>query len=63
MSARDDNASSPFDPAKVVVTDAGTATLTFTNGNAGTFGYTLDGVTQTKAITRQVFRSPGTVCQ
>lgn len=55
--------SSPFDPAKVVVTDAGTATLTFTNGNAGTFAYTLDGVTQTKAITRQVFRSPGTVCQ
>lgn len=56
-------ASSPFDPAKVVVTDAGTATLTFTNGNAGTFAYTLDGVTQTKAITRQVFRTPGTVCQ
>jgi hypothetical protein len=53
----------PFDPARVVVTDAGTATLTFTNGNAGTFAYTLDGVEQSKAITRQIFRMPGTVCQ
>jgi hypothetical protein len=55
--------SSPFDPTKVVVTEAGPATLTFTDGNAGTFAYTVDGVTQTKPITRQIFRTPGTVCQ
>jgi hypothetical protein len=53
----------PFDPAKVVATPVGTATFTFTDGNRGTFAYTMNGVSQTKAITRQVFRSPGTVCQ
>jgi len=41
----------------------GTATFTFTNGNSGTFNYTVNGVTQTKAITREVFATPGTVCQ
>ena len=53
----------PFDPAKVAATAVGTATFTFTDGNTGTFNYTVNGVTQTKAITRQVFVSPGTVCQ
>jgi len=59
----------PFDPAKVTRTAVGTATFTFTDGNNGTFSYSVDlgdGVnkaTQTKAITRQVFRAPGTVCQ
>jgi len=58
----------PFDPANITRTTVGTATLTFANGNAGTFSYDVDlgnGVdkaTQTKSITRQVFRSPGTVC-
>ncbi len=58
----------PFDPTKITRTQVGTASLTFTNGNAGTFAYSVDlgdGVnkaTQTKAITRQVFRAPGTVC-
>jgi hypothetical protein len=33
----------------------GTATLTFADGNNGTFAYTVNGVSQTKAITRQVF--------
>jgi serine protease len=55
-----------FSPDAVSRTVVGTATLTFTNGNAGSFFYQVsDGikvVTQTKAITRQVFRSPGTVC-
>ena len=46
----------------------GTATFTFTDGNNATFAYVVDlgdGVnkaTQSKAITRQVFRMPGTVC-
>jgi hypothetical protein len=58
-----------FDPAKVGRTAVGTATFTFSDGNNGTFAYNVDlgdGVnkaTQAKAITRQVFRAPGTVCQ
>ena len=53
----------PFPKGDVVLTPVGTLTLTFANGNSATFGYTLNGVTQTKAITRQVFRTPGTACQ
>jgi hypothetical protein len=53
----------PFDPKLVKVTEVGTLTLTFTSGNLGTFDYTLDGVTQKKTITRQIFRTPGTICQ
>jgi hypothetical protein len=53
----------PFDPHRVVVTAVGTATLTFANGNAGTFAYTVNGVQQTKSITREIFRGPGTLCQ
>jgi hypothetical protein len=59
----------PFVPAEVTTTPVGVATFKFTNGNAGTFTYVVDlgdGVnkaTQTKAIVRQVFRAPGTVCQ
>ena len=47
----------------------GTATFSFTDGNNGTFAYQVNDpyaaivATQTKAITRQVFRLPGTVCQ
>ena len=32
------------------------------NGNNATFAYTVNGVSQSKSITRQVFRTPGTVC-
>jgi hypothetical protein len=53
----------PFDPTKVVATAIGSVTLTFTDGNTGTFDYTVNGEEQTKAITRQVFTAPGTVCQ
>lgn len=59
----------PFDPNQVTKTQVGLATFKFSNGNAGTFTYIVDlgdGVnkaTQSKAITRQVFRPPGTVCQ
>ncbi len=41
----------------------GTATFAFSSGNAGNFTYTINGVTQTKAITREIFTPPGTVCQ
>ena len=53
----------PFDPTKVVATAVGSATFTFTDGNNGTFAYTVNGETQSKAITRQIFVAPGTVCQ
>ncbi len=53
----------PFDPTKVSGTVVGSATFTFTDGNTGRFAYTVNAVTQTKAITRDVFVAPGTVCQ
>ena len=53
----------PFDPKAVSIAEVGTLKLTFQDGNAATFDYTLDGVTQTKSITRQVFNPPGTICQ
>lgn len=53
----------PFDPTKVGATAVGAATFTFTDGNTGTFNYRVNGVTQTKAITREVIVAPGTVCQ
>jgi len=59
----------PFNPTQVTRAAVGTATFTFSDGNNGTFAYDFDlgdGVNkanQMKAITRQVFRAPGTVCQ
>jgi hypothetical protein len=43
-------------------TPVGTATFTFSDGNNAQFAYTVMGVSQTKAITRQIFRPTGTVC-
>ena len=53
----------PFDPAKVVATQVGTATLTFTDANTAQFNYTVTApgaaakaaVTQVKTLTREVF--------
>jgi hypothetical protein len=53
----------PYNPTLVTHTTVGTATVVFTDGNNGTFSYTLNGVTRTKALTRFVFVWPGTVCQ
>jgi hypothetical protein len=53
----------PFDPNKVKATAAGNATLTFADGNTATFAYTVDGISQTKSITRELFSSPSTTCQ
>ena len=52
----------PWNPAAVTITQVGAVTLTFADGNRATFAYTVDAVSQTKQITRQVFRTPGTVC-
>jgi hypothetical protein len=38
-------------------------TLTFASGNAAAFAYTVNGVSQVKQITRQIFQAPGTVCR
>ena len=57
----------PWDRNAVTRTGVGTANVSFANGNAATFTFTVnDGgksTTQSKSITRQVFRTPGTVCQ
>ena len=54
--------SMPFSPSAVQVTPVGNVTFTFIDGNTATFAYTVNGIAQTKAITRQVFRTPGTMC-
>jgi hypothetical protein len=45
----------PFDPAHVVPVAVGTGALTFTSADTGTFTFTVNGITRSKAITRQVF--------
>jgi hypothetical protein len=45
----------PFDPALVQRTAVGTGTLTFADGDNGSFIYTVNGTSQTKKITRFVF--------
>jgi len=44
----------PFNPAQVKLSQVGVGTLTFSDDNGGTFAYTVNGVSQTKSITRQV---------
>lgn len=54
----------PFDPAFVQRIPVGSVTFTFSNGNAGTFAYTVSGITQVKSITRLLFAPPaGTLCR
>ncbi|MEO8304682.1 MAG: S8 family peptidase [Betaproteobacteria bacterium] len=56
--------STPFNSAAVIRTVVGTATFSFANGNAATFNYVVNGVAQSKAITRFLFLPPsGTICQ
>ena len=43
----------PFDPAQVGLTQVGTGTLSFRHSDSGTFTYTVEGVTGSKAIVRQ----------
>jgi lysyl endopeptidase len=44
-----------FDPAQVQTREVGTLTLNFSSQNAGTFSYSVDGVTGTKSMQRQTF--------
>ena len=45
----------PFDPNQVQSRAVGTATITFSDANNGTFSYSVDGVAGTKSISRQPF--------
>jgi predicted dienelactone hydrolase len=45
----------PFDPSAVVKTEVGTGTLSFTDADNGTFAYVVNGIPQTKTITREIF--------
>jgi mono/diheme cytochrome c family protein len=45
----------PFDPSKIKATQVGTGALTFTDTSNGTFAYTVNGVAQNKAVTREIF--------
>src|SRR6266851_5406219 len=42
-------------PGGILGSSVGTGTLTFSDANNGSFAYMVNGITQTKAITRQVF--------
>ena len=53
----------PWNPALVTRTAAGSGTFTFGDSGGGTFSYTLDGISQSKPITRQVYAEPGTACR
>lgn len=50
-------------PGGATGTIVGSATLAFSDGNNAAFTYTVDGITQSKAITREVFGSPQAVCE
>jgi len=54
--------SGAWNPSQLGVAQVGTATFTFTDIANGTFTYSVDGVSGSKAITREAFSSPGTVC-
>jgi hypothetical protein len=53
----------PWNPTQVAYTQVGSATFAFADANNGTFSYTVNGISQSKSITRYVFASPTTVCQ
>ena len=53
----------PFNPDLVMRTTVGNATFTFSDANNGTFRYTVDGIMQTKPITRLLYATPTTVCR
>jgi hypothetical protein len=53
----------PWSPASLRVMPVGAVSLAFSDANNGVFTATVDGVTVSKPITRQVFASPATVCR
>ena len=57
------SSTTPFNPSLVQRTTVGNATFSFSDANTGTFHYTVNGITQTKSITRLIVSSPATVCK
>jgi hypothetical protein len=53
----------PFDSAAIGISDVGQGSFTFSDSTAGTFAYTVNGIAQSKGITRQVYSAPATVCR
>lgn len=51
-----------YDGSRFSPTQVGTATITFTDNDNATFAYTVNGISQTKPLTRFVFSSPVTRC-
>jgi hypothetical protein len=51
-----------FDPNSVSRVAVGSVTFQFTDASNGLFTYTVNGVTQTKPISRLVYASPASVC-
>ena len=51
-----------FDPAQVTANAVGTIAFAFGDGAHATFTATVNGVGVTKAIEREVFATPATVC-
>jgi hypothetical protein len=49
-------------PGGATGTTVGTASVSFFDGNSGEFDYTINGESQSRNITREVFVAPGTVC-
>jgi hypothetical protein len=54
---------SPWDPTRVTRVPVGSILFTFNDANNGTITYTLYGFTQWKAITRQVYADPPSICR
>jgi hypothetical protein len=52
-----------WNAASVSTVAVGTVNLAFSDANNGVFSYTLNGVSQSKPITREVYSSPATVCR
>ena len=49
-------------PGGATGTTVGTASISFFDGNSAEFDYTVNGESQSRDITREVFTAPGTVC-
>jgi dienelactone hydrolase len=55
--------STPFDPAVVSIFPVGAIYVEFLSGDLATLAYTVNSITQAKTLTREVLRSPGTLCR
>ena len=53
---------SAYDASRFQATAVGSATFAFTDAANGTFAYSVDGISQSKPITRLVFALPVTTC-